>query len=149
HRRYPFAVPESCSRLEIQIAYSPKRLDEADSLALARSAVRAQSRELASRVGPRLADKWSTDFTQRAEHVRIPNLITISLDDASGAYRGAGHRQSPAQTLFLEPEHASPGLVEGPLMPGEWTLTLSVHTLVTPHCAVQVQIGAEVPTSTP
>jgi hypothetical protein len=142
-------VPQSCTRVEIHVAYGPKHLGEAESRALARSALRVQAQELDTRVGDRLADAWAAELTNRVEHVRVGNLVTISLDDASGAYRGAGHRQSPDQSVFIERDRASPGLMAGPLAEGAWTLTLSVHTLVTPRCALQVQIGAEVPTSTP
>jgi hypothetical protein len=47
----------------------------------------------------------------------------------------------------LAPDHASPGLVPGPLPAGEWRLTLSVHTLVTPQCGLSIQIGAETASS--
>ena len=149
HRRYPFTVPEACARLTISVAYNPKHLDEAQSSTLAWSALRAQSERLAAMVGPVRADAWAKDVTRRAERVRIPNLLTISLDDESGAYRGAGHRQSPKQDLYVAADEASPGLIAGPLVSGEWTLVLSVHTLVSAHCSVSIAIGAEVPTSAP
>ncbi len=145
HRRYTFRVPERCERLELRIAYAPKRLDAATSEAMVGAAVRAQ----AARLEPQLAADWATEQLKRAPRGRIPNLLTISLDDASGAYRGAGHRQAAEQTLFISPDGASPGLVPGALPPGDWTITLSAHTLVSPQCAVSIQIGADVPTSTP
>jgi len=82
-----------------------------------------------------------------ASTTRVPNLLTISLDDAAGAYRGAGHRHHARQDLLVGVAAASPGLVAGPLPAGQWTLTLSAHTLVTPQCDVSIQIGAETASS--
>src|ERR1051326_7656623 len=95
HRPYRFYVPEHCSRLHIHVVYDPKLLDEQTSTTLARSAVKAQAEQLMERVGHELAARWSADSAQGAARVRIPNLLTVSLDDASGNYRGAAHRQSP------------------------------------------------------
>lgn len=149
HRRYAFSVPADCARLEIHVRYAPKHLGEPESARLAESALRAQARQLAATVGEPLAADWTAVLTGRAERVRIPNLLTVSVDDARGVYRGAGHRQAPDQRLVLGLAEASPGLVPGELPPGEWTLVLSAHTLVSPQCEVSIQIGADAPTSTP
>jgi hypothetical protein len=149
HRRYLFEVPLNCTALEIGVRYGPKYLSERTSRELANAALRDQAAALANRVGTSLADQWATNLTQRAERVRIPNLLTISLDDALGAYRGAGHRQSDNQQLLLSAESASPGLVAGSMPPGTWSLTLSAHTLVSPQIEVSIQIGAETASSRP
>jgi hypothetical protein len=149
HRRYQFDVPSSSHRLDILVRYAPKRVDEAESRALAQAALHTQAAVLRNRVGARLADAWAASLTQRAESVRISNLLTISLDDPAGAYRGAGHRQSNNQQMWLANADASPGLVPGPLPAGTWMLTLSVHTLVSPQCEVWIQIGAEMASSRP
>jgi hypothetical protein len=149
HRRYSFGVPPECTELEFNVHYDPKYLSGSQSLELAGDALRRQTVALTSRVGASLAERWAANMTQRAESVRIPNLLTISLDDASGTYRGAGHRQSDTQRLVLGTGSASPGLVPGPLPSGTWTLTLSAHTLVSPQCEVSIQIGAEIASSRP
>ena len=149
HRRYLFDVPLDCEALEIHIRYAPKYVSENTSQELANAALKNQAAALASRVGAPLAAEWATNLTQRAERVRISNLLTMSLDDAMGAYRGAGHRQSDDQLLRLGPESAAPGLVPGPIPPGSWALTLSAHTLVSPQIEVSIQIGAETASSRP
>jgi hypothetical protein len=83
------------------------------------------------------------DLGQRAKPGRIANLLTLSLDDASGTYRGAGHRHSNDQHLALGLTAASPGLVAGPLPPGAWMLTTSAHTLASAQCELSIQIDAE------
>jgi hypothetical protein len=149
HRRYLFEVPLNCTALEVDVRYRPKYLSERTSRELANAALRDQAAALADRVGTALADHWATNLTQRAERVRISNLLTMSLDDALGVYRGAGHRQSESQHLLLSAESASPGLVAGPMPPGTWSLTLSAHTLVSPQIEVSIQIGAEMASSRP
>ncbi len=104
---------------------------------------------LAAAFGHMIAGQWRADLGQLQPGLRIPNLLTISLDDALGAYRGAGHRQADAQQLFVGNQAASPGLVPGPIAAGPWWLTLSAHTLVTDRCDVSIQIGADSPTSSP
>ncbi len=92
------------------------------------------------RVGAALAETWAIGL--RDADLIVPNLLTISLDDADGVYRGAAHRHNPDQKLVLGLTGATPGLVAGPLPAGEWTLTLSAHTIVSPQCEVEIQIGA-------
>ncbi|HEY0581237.1 MAG TPA: hypothetical protein VGE94_03585 [Chloroflexota bacterium] len=143
HRRYAFRVPPDCPGLAIRVAYAPKFLESDESVARGTRALDLQARDLAERVGPALAAAWTIDQGQPAPGSRIPNLVTMSLDDADGVYRGAGHRHAADQRLFVGHDTASPGLVAGPLPTGEWWLTLSSHTLVTAQCEVHIQIGAE------
>jgi hypothetical protein len=143
HRRYPFQVPPDVCQLEIAVRYTPKRVTEPHSRALAATVLAQQTAAFARRVGEPRAMQWSVDYSAVAHRSRVANLLTISLDDAHGVYRGAGHRHADDQRLALGPNAASPGLVVGPLPSGEWTLTLSVHTLVSDQCEVSIQIGAE------
>ena len=147
HRRYPFQVPPDSSRLEIWVRYAPKRLGEHESARLADNALARQAASLVTRVGATRAEQWSVDYGPVARRARVANLLTISLDDADGAYRGAGHRQANDQHLTLGTHGASPGLVVGPLPPGAWALTLSANTLVSDHCELSIQIDAEMASS--
>lgn len=143
HQRYTFHVPPRCGELRIRVRYAPKFLPRDDSARLAGQAVQAQASSLAARVGDSLAAAWRAEMEAILSIARVPNLLTISLDDAAGAYRGAGHRHAARQDLHMGLEAASPGLVAGPLPAGVWALTLSAHTLMTPQCDVSIQIGAE------
>jgi hypothetical protein len=149
HRRFRFDVPPNCSGLRFRVRYAPKRPSPADSLRLAEAAAIDQTAHFEAQVGQALAAAWSTDQAAAVRGGRVANLLTITLDDADGVYRGAGHRHSDDQQLSLTPETASPGLVAGPLPAGTWTLTLSAHALVTPHCVVDIQIGADSPSTRP
>ena len=131
------------------MSYTPKWLPAEAAARLAAEARQRQAAALATHVGARLSEQWSADLAAATTDRSIPNLLTISLDDALGAYRGAAHRHAPRQDLVLGVAAASPGLVPGPLPPGAWTLTLSAHTLVSPQCDVSIQIGAETAASAP
>jgi hypothetical protein len=145
HRRYAFEVPADCVEVHISVRYAPKWLSGENGRRMATTALVEQTARLAEQLGdPALATRWSTDHADFVRDARVANLLTISLDDATGAYRGAGHRHSDDQRLVLGPEAASPGLVAGPLPAGAWAITLSAHTLATPQCDVSIQIGAEI-----
>jgi hypothetical protein len=147
HRRYPFHVPAKCQELQIRVRYRPKHLDAPESVRLTEAALVQQAAALATRVGEPLAAQWLADFGQRAKRGRIANLLTLSLDDARGSYRGAGHRHANDQQLELGLTAASPGLVAGPLPSGEWTMTISAHTVVSAQCELSIQIDAEIASS--
>ena len=147
HRRFLFQVPPECQELQIAIRYIPKYLGGEESVRLAEAALVQQAAELATRVGEPLAALWLADFGQRTGRGRIANLLTLSLDDAAGCYRGAGHRHAHDQQLTLGLSAASPGLVAGPLPPGAWTVTISAHTVVSAQCELSIQIDAEIASS--
>ena len=151
HRRHTFDVPAACSELRIVFEYTPKLLPIPDSAALTRAAVDQHAGFLTRRLSePELVADWrvAAEAVLRDRGMpAIPNLLTISVDDATGTYRGAVHRQPAKQRLFIRQRSASPGLVRGALPAGPWWLTVSVHTLVTPSCTYRVQIGAETASS--
>jgi hypothetical protein len=147
HRRFRFQVPPACGEVRLHVRYEPKHLSKVESVRLADAALARQTAELAQRVGEPLAARWSADVAQRTESGRIGNLLTLTLDDAEGRYRGAGHRHANDQHLTLGIVAASPGLVAGPLPPGTWTLTISAHTLVSAQCELSIQIDAEIASS--
>ena len=151
HRRHTFDMPAACSELRIAFEYTPKLLPRPESAALTRAAVDQHAVFLTRRLSkPELVADWRAAveavLLDRGMPA-IPNLLTISLDDATGAYRGAVHRQDPKQLLFIRQRSASPGLVRGALPAGPWWLTVSVHTQVAPSCTYRVQIGAETASS--
>lgn len=147
HRRYSFGVPPDCQSLEIRVRYAPKFISAQESHQLVSQTIAARTSRLAQRVGSGLAERWAKDFD--GAELRVPNLLTISLDDAAGVYRGAGHRHAPDQTLLVGIDSASPGLVPGPLPAGDWTLTVSAHTVVSDQCELEIQIGADIASSRP
>jgi hypothetical protein len=152
HRRYPFEVPPGCTELHVEVRYAPKYLPVEESRELQARAISAQAEALAARVAVAdagLVADWARAWTAVRDQRRLANLLTLSLDDARGSYRGAGHRQAAEQHLVLGRLEASPGLVAGPVPAGPWRLTVSVHTLVSARCELSIQIGAETASSEP
>jgi hypothetical protein len=149
HRRYPFTVPSGCEQLHIQVAYAPKFVSSGESHELVADAIRTQTITFEASVGQPLASAWSAGWRSLESNRRLSNMVTISIDDAAGTYRGANHRQPPDQHLTIGPDAASPGFAPGPLPIGEWRLTLTAHTLVSIQCDVSIQIGADMPSSRP
>jgi hypothetical protein len=143
HRLYPFEVPPGVQALTIDVRYAPKFLMPDESLSRAEEAIAGQASRFAERVGEPLASAWRADQGTPGPNLRVPNLLTISLDDAAGTYRGAAHRHAEDQHLVLGVTDASPGLIAGHVPAGLWRLTLSAHTLVTDQCEVAIQIGAD------
>ncbi|GGO03420.1 hypothetical protein [Saccharibacillus kuerlensis] len=132
HIRIPFELGENCERLNLRFQYAPKKLENRErAIALLKESydlyILPEHRE------------YAAEHTDR--HLPLNNLITVSLDDARG-YRGACHRHDPLQELFLSRQEASPGLMAGELTAGSWSVTLSLHCIVTEICDYRLQIWA-------
>ncbi len=153
HRRLDFDVPPDCLELRLDLGYAPKRLPAPESHELATVALERQAARLSSELERTpLVDVWREWWQERLRaqpEFQISNLVTITLDDAAGAFRGANHRHAAEQHLLLRADAASPGLTAGPLPAGTWTLTVSAHTLVSPSCVYSIQIGAETASNPP
>jgi hypothetical protein len=150
HRPYGFEVPDRCTALRLHVRYAPKLASIAESAHLVEHAVARQRIELLHRgIALQLTDAWAASSAESVRERRIANLLTISVDDAHGAYRGAAHRQPADMQLFITRAAASPGFVAGRLPAGPWRLTLSVHTLVSSAVELSIQVAAETATSAP
>ncbi|MCP8971024.1 CehA/McbA family metallohydrolase [Ectobacillus ponti] len=128
HVAHSFYVPAGVSRLQLSFSYEPEWLeDRAKGLEMAQAAV---------------------SFYQGEEHTEevalsllpLRNLATLSLADPNG-FRGACHRGGPQQ-LTISEAFASPGLLKGELPAGMWTLTVSMHAIVTDELAYRVAVTA-------
>jgi hypothetical protein len=130
HIRIPFELDGGCGKLNLRLQYAPKTLENREkALQLLKNSydlyILPENREFAMENADR--------------HLPLKNLITLSLDDARG-YRGACHRQDEVQELFVSERDASPGLMSGELVPGSWSVTLSLHCIVTDICDYRLQI---------
>ncbi len=57
------------------------------------------------------------------------SLMTLQLFDPAG-FRGAGHRFAPRQVIEVGLNRATPGFVPGPVVAGEWTIEVDVHSVI-------------------
>jgi hypothetical protein len=130
HISYWFELPEGAERLNIQFAYSPKTLDdEGKAKPLIETAIRQY---ISPELQTQYLEKWNT-------YMPLKNLLTISVDDPD-QNRGAAHRHAPEQQLNISKLDASPGLVPGNLVPGQWRVTISLHAVVT-ECEYSLQVS--------
>jgi hypothetical protein len=129
HITYSFTVSSSCRMLNVDFLYSPKILkDERLSMEIIRHSLQKYSE----------GSDQGSDVSMK-KFLPLKNLITVSIDGPNG-FRGACHRQDPEQHLFLAADSASPGLMPGPLAAGNWSITLSVHALVTETCTYRLVV---------
>ncbi|WP_240414458.1 hypothetical protein [Paenibacillus periandrae] len=129
HITYSFAVSDSCRKVNIDFNYSPKTLDNE---ALSKGIIEQSLRKYNDGNDPIMEDSWT-------RFLPLKNLITVSVDDPNG-FRGACHRHDSEQHLFLAAGSASPGLMPGLLIQGNWSITLSLHAIVTEVCSFKLRV---------
>jgi len=126
-------VEGACDRLCIQFSYSPKKLED-----------EAKAKQLLERsVQMYMEPAYRQPILEKMDrYLPLTNLVTVSVDDPVG-YRGACHRHDSEQWLVLSPSAASPGLTKGPITEGWWSITLSVHSIVTGSCDYRLAVWTE------
>jgi hypothetical protein len=129
HLAFRLHLPQT-DALHIQFSYDPKRLE--DPVEARREIEAAFLRDATPKQYPALMERWEDFFP-------LQNLITVSIDDPAG-FRGSAHRHDPVQLHTLSEGSASPGFTAGRLPSGVWTVTLSVHCIVTPECHYDLKI---------
>jgi hypothetical protein len=129
HIPFSFIVERECARLEIGFSYEPRFLQDDEK-------ARAVIQEGMSRFADSLEDPdpaaWRT-------HAPLSNLLTLSLDGPRG-FRGCGHRSPRPQPVMVCRTTATPGFLPGPIEPGLWRATVSVHCVVTERCTVHLVV---------
>ncbi len=127
HIAYRFMLDQSVERLHIDFTYGPKLLDD-DGVAekLITSAMQRYGYEQQHEEG------WR-------KYAPLQNLLTLSLDDPY-RHRGQAHRMDPVQQHILTEHEATPGFWRGENPAGLWTVTLSLHAVVTEQCNYSIRI---------
>lgn len=137
NRYIPFTVPEGVKKLFITYSYSPKILENKE-----------KSYELIRENILRDAPEDIDLYPDYEKFMPLKNLVTLSLscdspDGSKSIFRGAAHRQADRQYHEIGEDFASPGFVKGKINPGNWTLCLNVHALVTDLCSCEIKIEGE------
>jgi len=133
HISTKFEVLRPVSKLHIEFSYSPKLLED-------EKRVREFMAECVDRYFE--PEQRATALRHLERETTLSNLITLSVDAPDG-YRGACHRHDPKQSLVLSEDDASPGLMRGSIVAGEWTITVSVHSVVTEGCTYWLRVWAD------
>ncbi|MFD1773580.1 hypothetical protein [Paenibacillus rhizophilus] len=133
HITHQFRLDKPAAAIQIRFAYGPKLLEDD-----------GQAKELIMiSIGSYIAPEQQSPVREGwRRYLPLKNLLTLSIDDPDG-YRGACHRHDAEQNLFLSEQEASDGLLSGKLALGEWSVTISVHSVVTEHCSYELSIWTE------
>lgn len=133
HLTYTFYVPEETQTLTIVFQYTPDSLNNEGKQksiiteALTRYNLLPDNNEI-----EKLIDKYSP----------IKNLLTLSVDDPDG-FRGARHCHEPEQHISIKETDASPGMLNGKLLAGLWSITISAHAIVTDKCQFSLTVKTD------
>ena len=88
--------------------------------------------------------RWHFDPPGAGE---LRTLITLSVEGPDG-FRGAGHRHGAMHEVVLSEHAATPGYLKGPILPGQWTVTLHTH-LVMGQTSGELRVTGEAASGTP
>lgn len=126
---FSFDLKEEIQQLNISFCYEPKTLDSVE-----------KSMEIFERCVCDYSCDEKDDYKKRfMESIPLNNLLTISVDDPNG-FRGAAHRHPNRQHLFIRKDSASYGFIAGDVLKGKWSVTISVHSLVTESCSYKLHV---------
>lgn len=135
HIAYRFYLPPESSggTLTIRLVYSPKRLED-----------REKEHELVMKSIAKYTPPSDRERVEAGWEAFAPlqNLITLSIDGPDG-HRGAGHHHESERLVTLSADGATPGYVPGAIASGIWTVTLSLHAVVTDVCHYELDVQAE------
>lgn len=123
HIQHTFFVPENSETVYIDFSYDPPHEKEINE-------------------NYRLMEEASSYYETKISHNShdpIRNLLTLSLNDHDG-FRGARHYHSPIQHVEISDSHSSPGFLNRKNTAGLWSVTVSVHALVTKTCEYRLRI---------
>ncbi|WP_322922796.1 hypothetical protein [Paenibacillus campi] len=127
HIAHRFMLHTPVPSLQLEFSYEPKLLDD---------------ETMAQQLITRAMNRYG--YTQQhagdwRKYAPLQNLLTLSLDDPE-RHRGQAHRMDPVQRHVLTASEASPGFWPGDHPAGLWTVTLSLHAVVTEQCHYKLRI---------
>ncbi|MFC4401986.1 CehA/McbA family metallohydrolase [Gracilibacillus xinjiangensis] len=134
HLTHTFYVPEESQALSIDFQFAPDILeDEPKQKAIISETLKSYNLFPDNNEIAPLIDKYSP----------LKNLLTLSVDDPNG-FRGARHCHAPDQHITIAEQNSSPGMLNGALTSGLWSVTISVHAIVTDKCNFSLAIKSDI-----
>ncbi len=128
HIQVKFSVPDGLKCLTVSTVYSPKyEYDEEKCIKKIDEGLSRQ--QLARPLG----------YQEKRRCVPLANHIAWSLDDSEKRL-GTEHRHRPDQTHIISEIYSSNGFIRTQIKGGEWTLTVSVNSIVTDHIDVEISV---------
>ena len=129
HIVHVFNVETGGGKLIFMFSYEPKKLIDND---VAKELIKESIIKYVGNEKEQVLIRWRS-------FLPLQNLITISIDDPF-RFRGAAHRHSPDQELFISENNSSPGLLFGKIISGKWMVTISAHAVVTEVCNYKLTV---------
>ncbi|MFS0726498.1 hypothetical protein [Paenibacillus sp. 1P07SE] len=137
HITYQFEIHQAVPIVLIEFKYAPKSfLDKEASYPLIMDAIERFTEP----------ERIEAYHAQWENYYPLQNLLTLSIDGPDG-FRGSAHRHAPEQQHAItgDSRTTSPGLIPGPITPGVWKITVSVHCVVSPQCHYALSVRGEAP----
>ena len=128
-----FPVSKRYKKLHITFTYQPKYVYDEE-------VCRPFLYEGAKQYDKSLLNHFEEQFR---EHLPLSNFLTLSFDDASGAYRGCAHRHNPTQEHEIGEDFASLGFYRGAIDTGDWRAVINVHAIITGDVTYHLKIEGE------
>ncbi|MCT2344759.1 CehA/McbA family metallohydrolase [Bacillales bacterium AN1005] len=121
HIQHSFFVPEDTDEIYVDFSFDPPHQTDI-------------------KENNRLSEEAATYYEAKlSQNELIRNLLTISIDDADG-FRGARHYHSPIQHHMLSEFNSTAGFLNKRNPAGLWSVTVSIHALVTESCTYKLRI---------
>lgn len=131
HINIPFQIPSEGKKLYINFSYKPHRYNDKERcIPMLRKALAHYAPE-----------KSYTD-EDLLRYLPLKNLVTVSLDSPSGAV-GSAHRHNDNQKHIISEVESSRGFIKQKIIQGDWNITLSVHSIVSPQIDVELEVSYE------
>jgi len=131
HIKHTFFVPDHTETLYIDFSFHP-------------------SHETSVVKNKQLFEEASQYYATRLSHKsgdQVKNLLTLSVDDHDG-FRGARHYHSPTQHVIINDNKSTPGFLNRRNPTGLWSITVSVHAIVTETCEYRMCVYREYQSAT-
>ncbi|MGG4469417.1 CehA/McbA family metallohydrolase [Paenibacillus alvei] len=123
HIQHTFFVPEDTDVIYVDFSFDPPHQTDVNEN---------------KRLMEEASMYYESKLPQNGEEL-IRNLLTLSIDDHDG-FRGARHYHSPTQHVMISDFHSSPGFLNKRNPAGLWSVTVSIHALVTESCQFKLRV---------
>ncbi|MFZ5924509.1 MAG: CehA/McbA family metallohydrolase [Bacillota bacterium] len=147
-RRLKFFVPPGAREVMVKLSYNPRHEEEGKPLGVQEFRERwdreiARYREKAERAGdPALLAYYERFVDEAIARIQpLSNLLNLAVFDSAGAFRGRWDSpQHFAEWVSIGEVEATRGFVAGAIRPGEWTVILECHAVVTDACTYELEV---------
>jgi hypothetical protein len=139
----PIEVPPGAASLRMRFTYSPMKVDDLElgrELMRAKIASYAQDCEGDPSIPPAVKAFWMEVAQDVERFLPLRNLLNFSLYDPAGAFRGRWDSPQYFGKWTEVGGSLSRGFLGGGLEPGQWTIELEVHALLSKEVEAVLEV---------